>query len=60
METKSKGGDDERNAVEERRRRATARFLLRLISVEQAHGIIRPDAEAFKARMIAQAKLGAR
>lgn len=28
----------------ERRRRATARFVLRVIAAEQKHGIIRPDA----------------
>ena len=39
-----------------RRQVATARFMLRVIDAEQAHGIHRSDAEAFKARMEAQAK----
>ena len=37
--------------TERRRKAETANAMLRLIRVEQAHGIIRPDAEAFKARM---------
>jgi hypothetical protein len=40
----------------ERRRRATARFMLRVIAAEQKHGINRPDAVEFKARMERQAK----
>jgi hypothetical protein len=39
----------------ERRRRATARFMLRVIAAEQKHGINRPDAVEFKARMERQA-----
>jgi hypothetical protein len=41
--------------TEERRRRATARFMLRVIAAEQKHGIIRPDAVEFKARTERQA-----
>lgn len=50
----------ERNMTEittARRKAATARFMLRVIAQEQAHGIVRPDAEAFKARMVAQATM---
>ena len=40
------------NATRERRLKATARFMLRVIAAERAHGIERPDAAAFKARMV--------
>ena len=40
----------------ERRRRATAKFMLRVIAAEQKHGIHRSDAEQFKARMEKQAR----
>jgi hypothetical protein len=42
-------------ATTERRKVATAQFMLRVIAQEQKHGIIRPDAEAFRARMTKQA-----
>ena len=38
-----------------RRKRATARFMLRVITAEQAHGINRPDVVPFTARMRQQA-----
>lgn len=41
--------------VEHRRKIVTAKFMLRVIASEQAHGIHRPDAETFKARMTKQA-----
>ena len=40
----------------ERRKQVTARVMLRIIAAEQKHGIIRPDAVAFTARMKQQAK----
>ena len=42
-------------AIETRRKAATAKFMLRVIRSEQAHGIIRPDADAFRHRMQQQA-----
>ena len=43
------------NAILERRKQATARFMLRVIAAEQREGIQRPDALAFKVRMTKQA-----
>ena len=45
-------------ATAARRRVATARFMLRVIAAEQAHGIARSDATTFKARMEAPARGG--
>ena len=39
-----------------RQKRATARFMLRVIAADQAHGVVRPDADAFKTKMEQQAK----
>ena len=43
-------------ATEQRRKVATAKFMLRVIAAERAQGITRPDVEQFTARMEAQAK----
>ena len=43
-------------ATEQRRKVATAKFMLRVIAAERAQGITRPDVEQFTARMQAQAK----
>ena len=42
--------------TEARRKIETAKFMLRVIKAEQAHGIRRPDAETFRARMQTQAR----